>query len=84
MLTMADKGGRGGLDPPFLDDIICEQPLIRPGVAVDNRPSQFFCFCLQLILLFLIMFIRLELVSKTFIPFQDLTFHPVSLLKTNH
>ena len=27
MLTMADKGGRGGLDPPFLADIICEQPL---------------------------------------------------------
>ena len=24
---MADKGGRGGLDPPFLADIICEQPL---------------------------------------------------------
>ena len=28
MLTMADKGGRGGLDPPFLADIICEQPHI--------------------------------------------------------
>ena len=27
MLTMADKGGRGGLDPPFLGDLICEQPL---------------------------------------------------------
>ena len=27
MLTMADKGGRGGLDPPFLADIIFEQPL---------------------------------------------------------
>ena len=29
MLTIADKGGRGGLDPPspFLADIICEQPL---------------------------------------------------------
>ena len=27
MLTMADKGGRRGLDPPFLADIICEQPL---------------------------------------------------------
>ena len=26
MLTVADKGGRGGLDPPFLADIICEQP----------------------------------------------------------
>ena len=24
----ADDGGRGGLDPPFLADIICEQPLI--------------------------------------------------------
>ena len=28
MLTMADKGGRGGPDPPFLADIICEQPLM--------------------------------------------------------
>ena len=27
MLTMGDEGGRGGLDPPFLADIICEQPL---------------------------------------------------------
>ena len=27
MLTMADKGGRGGGIPPFLADIICEQPL---------------------------------------------------------
>ena len=27
MLTMADKGGRGVLDPPFLADIICEKPL---------------------------------------------------------
>ena len=27
MLTMADKGGRGGLDPPIFADIICEQPL---------------------------------------------------------
>ena len=27
-LTMADEGRRGGLDPPpFLADIICEQPL---------------------------------------------------------
>ena len=25
MLTMADEGGRGGLDHPFLADIICEQ-----------------------------------------------------------
>ena len=25
---MADKGGRGGLDPQFLADIICEQPLM--------------------------------------------------------
>ena len=28
MLTLADKGGRGGSDPLFLADIICEQPLI--------------------------------------------------------
>ena len=27
MLTMADKGWRGVLDPPLLADIICEQPL---------------------------------------------------------
>ena len=28
MLTMANKGGRGVCPPPpFLDDIICEQPL---------------------------------------------------------
>ena len=25
---MAVKGGRGGLDPLFLADIICEQPLV--------------------------------------------------------
>ena len=29
ILTMADKGGKVGLDPPFLADIICEQPLRR-------------------------------------------------------
>ena len=28
MLTMADKFGRGGLDPPILTEIICEQSLI--------------------------------------------------------
>ena len=28
MLTMAYKGGRGVWTPPFLADIICEQPLI--------------------------------------------------------
>ena len=27
MLTMADKGGRGGQEPPLLADIISEQPL---------------------------------------------------------
>ena len=27
-LTLADKGGRSGLAPPFLADVICEQPLI--------------------------------------------------------
>ena len=27
MLTLADEAGRGGLDPPFLADIISEQPL---------------------------------------------------------
>ena len=30
---MADEGGRGGLDPPFLADIICEQPLINESVT---------------------------------------------------
>ena len=31
-LILAHKGGRGGLvyKPPFLADIICEQPLIDP------------------------------------------------------
>ena len=29
MLTLADKSGRGGLDPPFLAEIICEQPLVK-------------------------------------------------------
>ena len=27
MLTLADKEGGGRLEPPFLADIICEQPL---------------------------------------------------------
>ena len=27
--TMADKWGIGGQDPPFLADIICEQPLME-------------------------------------------------------
>ena len=36
MLTMAYKGGRGGLDPPFLADIICEQPL-RDQVFVIKK-----------------------------------------------
>ena len=27
MLIMSDKGGRGVKTPPLLDDIICEQPL---------------------------------------------------------
>ena len=41
-LTMADKGGRG-LDPPFLADIICEQPLItavKNGNIMINRKQQ--------------------------------------------
>ena len=29
MLTLADEGGRWGLDPPFLADIICEQSLMQ-------------------------------------------------------
>ena len=36
MLTVDDKGGRRGLGPPFLADIICEQPLIA---VVIKRPS---------------------------------------------
>ena len=44
MLTMADEGGRGGLDAPFLADIICEQPLnkldyhntvVHPNVTIQ-------------------------------------------------
>ena len=27
MLTLAEEGGRGGLDPPFLIYIVCEQTL---------------------------------------------------------
>ena len=34
MLTMADKGGSGGLDPPFFADIICEQPL---NAAISHK-----------------------------------------------
>ena len=30
ILILADKGGRGVWTPPFLADIICEQPL-NPG-----------------------------------------------------
>ena len=29
MLTVADEGGSGGLTPPFLAKIICEQPLMK-------------------------------------------------------
>ena len=28
MPTLADKGGRGGIDPPFSADIIGEEPLM--------------------------------------------------------
>ena len=41
MLTMADKGGRGGLDLPILADLICEGPLYR-----ENRMSPIQCFVL--------------------------------------
>ena len=30
---MADKEGRGGMDTPFLADIICEQPLKNNQIA---------------------------------------------------
>ena len=40
MLTMADKGGRGSLDPPFFADIICEQPLF----SMDMFASLVFIF----------------------------------------
>ena len=34
---MADKGGKGGLDPPFLADTICEQPLIPvPSLVIPG------------------------------------------------
>ena len=35
LLTKADEGGRGVWTPPFLADIICEQPLT--GRAISNR-----------------------------------------------
>ena len=43
MLTMADKEGRGGLDPPFLADIICEQPLSTVP-TVKQCLHQFFLY----------------------------------------
>ena len=35
MLTLADKGGRGVLTPPFLADKICEQPLITSKLTFN-------------------------------------------------
>ena len=42
MLTMCDKGRRGGLDPAIFADIICEQPLI-PTFFSLNRPTGRIC-----------------------------------------
>ena len=46
MLAIADKGGRGGLDPPpFLAYIIFEQPLIRQlEFLVSSYFSYFYIF----------------------------------------
>ena len=38
MLTMADKGGRRGLDPLIFAGIICEQPLIRQSDVPRKLP----------------------------------------------
>ena len=38
---MADKGGRGALDPTFLADIICEQPLTLDALETFLRSGDF-------------------------------------------
>ena len=42
MLTLGEKGGRGGLDSPFLADIICEQPL----TIVQTLITTLFALCI--------------------------------------
>ena len=37
MLTMAEKVGKGGLDPPILADIICEQPLNQTDACLHKK-----------------------------------------------
>ena len=44
MLTMADKGGREGLDPPFLADIIWEQPFTQRKTTISNFPWAYLSF----------------------------------------
>ena len=48
MMTMADKGGRGVWTPPFLADIICEQPLrdneIKSHLKEETVSRQLFVF----------------------------------------
>ena len=48
MLTLTDKGGRGGLVLPFLADIICEElltlihlTLMKPSVYRDTNNKLF-------------------------------------------
>ena len=53
MLTMTKKGGRGGLDPQFLADIICKQPKTHhqsPLVQMQTLIVQFLKLCYALIL----------------------------------
>ena len=40
MLTMADKGGRRDWTPPFLADIICEQPLTLSMTHQEEHQQQ--------------------------------------------
>ena len=37
LLILSDKGGKGGLDPPFLSDVICEQPLRENLLNSQNQ-----------------------------------------------
>ena len=48
MLTMADKGGKGVWTPPFLADIICEQPLTGLG-ALDIAKCSVVLQCIEVL-----------------------------------
>ena len=43
MLTMADKGGGGVWTPPFLADLICEQPLTGTVCKGQNNSVAGIC-----------------------------------------